>query len=145
MTMEMGRLSKKHRIKLSAQALPFLSFIPLSDPCHWLGLLYLPAILFLLPPFVSFLPPPSMSRLLSNLWTSSPSSGQGVVELPMGSKEPLLTNNDKELDLDDPGSEKCELRIDGMTCGSCVEVSPLPASPRRPPHRTVSLGHRGNA
>lgn len=41
----------------------------------------------------------------------------GKVGLPVASDEPLTgkeTSND---------SEKCELRIEGMTCGACVEVS----------------------
>lgn len=32
-----------------------------------------------------------------------------------------MANVDKELALDPPSLEKCELRIEGMTCGACVE------------------------
>ena len=35
-------------------------------------------------------------------------------------KDPLLTSTSYEMKWD-----KCELRIEGMTCGSCVEVSSL--------------------
>jgi len=38
----------------------------------------------------------------------------------MDSSEPLLTA-DKDLN-NEPTSKKCDLRIEGMTCGSCVEV-----------------------
>jgi Cu+-exporting ATPase len=33
-----------------------------------------------------------------------------------------MANANKELALDPPGLEKCELRIEGMTCGACVEA-----------------------
>jgi hypothetical protein len=46
----------------------------------------------------------------------------GGIELPLGSSEPLLNNADKELDLQEPTIGKVDLRIEGMTCGSCVEV-----------------------
>ncbi|KAF8892295.1 Cu-transporting P-type ATPase [Infundibulicybe gibba] len=59
-----------------------------------------------------------MSKMFNALWTSAPAP----VELPVGSAEPLMKNADKELALDQPLSDKCELRIEGMTCGSCVEA-----------------------
>ena len=52
-----------------------------------------------------------MSSLLGSLWTGRSFSVQLTDELPK-------LDGHKELDL----SQKCELRIDGMTCGSCVEV-----------------------
>ncbi|KAG6813155.1 hypothetical protein H0H92_013561 [Tricholoma furcatifolium] len=64
-----------------------------------------------------------MSGLLNNLWTA------GSVSLaqsdPEGSSKALLMDplpSSKEGALDEPLSEKCELRIEGMTCGSCVEA-----------------------
>jgi len=63
-----------------------------------------------------------MSKLLNNLWANSPFSASfgHNLELPMDSSEPLLTA-DKDFD-NEPTSKKCDLRIEGMTCGSCVEV-----------------------
>lgn len=46
----------------------------------------------------------------------------GGIELPLGSAEPLMNNTGKELDLEEATVAKCNLRIEGMTCGSCVEV-----------------------
>ena len=42
----------------------------------------------------------------------------------MDLEEPLLQNNNNRKDgpLDERLSERYELRIEGMTCGSCVEV-----------------------
>ncbi|KAJ3920701.1 Cu-transporting P-type ATPase [Lentinula edodes] len=68
-----------------------------------------------------------MSKLLKEIWVRTPlsstfrSSSSGV-ELPVESSEPLMKGLDKEMALDEPVSEKCELRIEGMTCGSCVEA-----------------------
>ncbi|KAL0575966.1 Cu(2+)-transporting P-type ATPase [Marasmius crinis-equi] len=65
-----------------------------------------------------------MSGILKDLWAKTPLSStfrDPGVELPLGSREPLMTG-DKELDLDEAASEKCELRISGMTCGACVEA-----------------------
>ena len=42
----------------------------------------------------------------------------GNVELPLVNDEPLAA-----AEAEGNGSGKCELRIEGMTCGSCVEVS----------------------
>jgi hypothetical protein len=47
----------------------------------------------------------------------------------MASSQPLTA----DIDLKDnaqltPNSEKCELRVEGMTCGSCVEVRTLKAA-----------------
>ncbi|KAJ7577069.1 Cu-transporting P-type ATPase [Mycena floridula] len=59
-----------------------------------------------------------MSKLLSSLLTPLTATFRAAgVELPVGSREPLMA---KELDGSAP--EKCELRIEGMTCGSCVEA-----------------------
>ncbi|KIK61759.1 hypothetical protein GYMLUDRAFT_42800 [Collybiopsis luxurians FD-317 M1] len=73
-----------------------------------------------------------MSKILKEIWDRTPlsstfrfpSSSGAAVELPVEASEPLM----KGLDMDDssaldgPSSEKCELRIEGMTCGSCVEA-----------------------
>ncbi|KAJ7760558.1 Cu-transporting P-type ATPase [Mycena metata] len=62
-----------------------------------------------------------MSKLLSELWASTPLSStfrsRGVVELPADSESSALMD-----DKDSSASEKCDLRIEGMTCGSCVEA-----------------------
>ncbi|KAF9266965.1 heavy metal translocatin [Marasmius fiardii PR-910] len=66
-----------------------------------------------------------MSGILKNLWANSPLSSTfrvPGVELPVGSEEPLMNGVDKELVLEGPANEKCELRIQGMTCGACVEA-----------------------
>jgi Cu+-exporting ATPase len=60
-------------------------------------------------------------------------SGSGKVELPLVENEPL----DKSLG----HVERCELRIEGMTCGACVEVSSL-SSPiafdlQSPPQKSI--------
>jgi Cu+-exporting ATPase len=53
------------------------------------------------------------SAFSASLWYKD--SGPGKVELPLTEYEPLGKS---------PGlTERCELRIEGMTCGSCVEVS----------------------
>ncbi|KAJ7180675.1 Cu-transporting P-type ATPase [Mycena filopes] len=61
-----------------------------------------------------------MSKLLSELWASTPLSStfrSRGVELPADSESSALMD-DKE----SSASEKCDLRIEGMTCGSCVEA-----------------------
>ena len=59
-----------------------------------------------------------MSKLFNTLWAGPrfPSS----LPLEPGSSEQLM--HIKEGALDERLSEQCELRIEGMTCGSCVEV-----------------------
>lgn len=52
-----------------------------------------------------------MSSLLGSLWTGGSSSVKLMEE---------IDKLDERTDLD--LSQKCELKIDGMTCGSCVEV-----------------------
>ncbi|KNZ74550.1 Putative copper-transporting ATPase 3 [Termitomyces sp. J132] len=64
-----------------------------------------------------------MSEFLDNLWAGSPdmlshSRPEGSSRPPL--IDPLLSS--KEGALGEPLSEKCELRIEGMTCGSCVEA-----------------------
>ncbi|KAF8074887.1 Cu-transporting P-type ATPase [Lyophyllum atratum] len=63
-----------------------------------------------------------MSRLLNNLWAGSPLAAS--FSQPEASTEPLLMDSllTKDGPLDERLSEKCELRIEGMTCGSCVEA-----------------------
>ncbi|KAG6909357.1 hypothetical protein DXG01_000957 [Tephrocybe rancida] len=63
-----------------------------------------------------------MSGLLNNLWAGPVSLSQPLSE---DSSKPLLMDSSlssKEGALDEPLAEKCELRIEGMTCGSCVEA-----------------------
>ncbi|CAL1715489.1 unnamed protein product [Somion occarium] len=57
-----------------------------------------------------------MSTFISNLLgRNQPAPAAGKLELPMGEEEPLATTPMGAL------SDKCELRIEGMTCGACVE------------------------
>lgn len=66
-----------------------------------------------------------MSKLLSELWASTPLSStfrSKGVELPPDSESSAL------MDKGQSASEKCDLRIEGMTCGSCVEVRRLCSS-----------------
>jgi P-type Cu+ transporter len=59
----------------------------------------------------------TLSSAFSSLWSKDTlATGSGRVELPLIKNEPLGNNFTTD-------SEKCELRIEGMTCGSCVEVS----------------------
>ena len=61
-----------------------------------------------------------ISAAVTNIITKTPlSSTFGVVGLPTEQDEPLLTSERVSC------LEKCEVRIEGMTCGSCVEVSQL--------------------
>lgn len=58
-----------------------------------------------------------MSSLLASIWPKSP--GQPVeLQDDVDSTERLLPDTPT-------GEAKCELRIEGMTCGACVEVSEL--------------------
>lgn len=62
----------------------------------------------------------AISAVFTNILAKTPlSSTFGMVGLPTEQDEPLLTSKGANF------SEKCELRIEGMTCGSCVEVSLL--------------------
>ena len=65
-----------------------------------------------------------MSKLLTDIiLTPLSTTFRAVgVELPFSVNEPLLSNS-KELD--GSSSEKVEVRIQGMTCGACVEVRVL--------------------
>lgn len=61
-----------------------------------------------------------MSAFSPTFWykRGSLSPVSGKVELPLMENEPLGKS---------PGlTEKCELRIEGMTCGACVEVRAFP-------------------
>ncbi|RDB20848.1 putative copper-transporting ATPase HMA5 [Hypsizygus marmoreus] len=64
-----------------------------------------------------------MSRLFTNLWAGSPLSSSFSQD-PSSSQSLLMdaTKETKEGALDERLSDKCELRIEGMTCGSCVEA-----------------------
>ncbi|KAM5544236.1 hypothetical protein V8D89_001896 [Ganoderma adspersum] len=56
-----------------------------------------------------------INAALSNMFRSTPrNSVSGKVELPQREDEPLTGGEGLK-------SEKCELRIEGMTCGACVE------------------------
>src|SRR6266403_3325041 len=84
----------------------------------------------------------ALSSAFSGLWYKDgpAASPAGKVELPVLENEPLGTSPEK--------TEKCELRIEGMTCGSCVEVGLSPhIFPSAPAPITVILFavHRGNA
>ncbi|KAJ6612501.1 Cu-transporting P-type ATPase [Mycena sp. CBHHK59/15] len=61
-----------------------------------------------------------MSKLLSELWASTPLSStfkkSKGVELPPDAESSAL------MDKEQSSSQKCDLRIEGMTCGSCVEA-----------------------
>ncbi|CCM00745.1 uncharacterized protein FIBRA_02785 [Fibroporia radiculosa] len=54
-----------------------------------------------------------LSSAFSNLLGASTTSAAGKVELPTSESEPLKG--------DGLAAEKCEFRIEGMTCGACVE------------------------
>ncbi|KAJ7623204.1 Cu-transporting P-type ATPase [Roridomyces roridus] len=60
-----------------------------------------------------------MPKLVSELWASTPLSStfrsKGVT-LPPDPESPAL------MDKSETASEKCDLRIEGMTCGACVEA-----------------------
>ncbi|KAJ7155392.1 Cu-transporting P-type ATPase [Mycena crocata] len=61
-----------------------------------------------------------MSKLLSELWASTPLSStfrSKGVELPPDSESSALMDKGETA-----ASDKCDLRIEGMTCGSCVEA-----------------------
>src|ERR1700735_1145751 len=61
----------------------------------------------------------AISAVFTNILAKTPLSASfGKVLLPSSDNEPLVTGKDGG-----NISEKCELRIEGMTCGSCVEVS----------------------
>lgn len=81
----------------------------------------------------------ALSSAFSGLWYKDASAtSPGKVELPFMKDEPLGTPLGK--------TEKCELRIEGMTCGSCVEVSFLTRSLlSQPTLIELLLVHRGNA
>ncbi|KAH9022104.1 copper P-type ATPase CtaA [Lactarius deliciosus] len=54
------------------------------------------------------------STFSSSFWYKDPlNSGPGKVELPLTENEPLGKSSEN--------AERCELRIEGMTCGACVE------------------------
>lgn len=56
-----------------------------------------------------------LSAALSSMFPKSPfTTGRGELALPV--------DGEKTLDSEDGHLEKCDLRIEGMTCGACVEV-----------------------
>jgi Cu+-exporting ATPase len=64
----------------------------------------------------------AVSSALSSLWHGDTlDSASGKVELPHIENEPLGSSLEK--------LDKCELRIEGMTCGACVEVSTSQTTP----------------
>ena len=60
----------------------------------------------------------SISSIMSSVLARAKLATPGNVELPLEDDEPLAA-----ADVEGNGSGKCELRIEGMTCGACVEVS----------------------
>ncbi|KAF5387369.1 hypothetical protein D9757_005766 [Collybiopsis confluens] len=70
----------------------------------------------------------TMSKILKEIWDRTPLSSSfrfpAGVELPEDTSEPLMneTNKAESSALDESTFQKCELRIEGMTCGSCVEA-----------------------
>jgi Cu+-exporting ATPase len=63
-----------------------------------------------------------ISGIVSSVLERTKLAALGNVELPLTDDEPLAVAK-----VDDSGLGKCELRIEGMTCGACVEVSPCHA------------------
>ena len=64
-----------------------------------------------------------MTSYISNLWSKSPlgaSLGQHAVLLPLDNDDPEVGAFKESIYI--PQSQTCELRIESMTCGSCVEV-----------------------
>lgn len=59
----------------------------------------------------------AITAAFNNILAKSPLSASFMgVGLPVDEDEPLATKSEYD------DSAKCELRIEGMTCGSCVEV-----------------------
>ena len=56
-----------------------------------------------------------LSAAFNSILRSPRTPTSGKLELPVTEDEPLVLGSGS-------GSEKCELRIEGMTCGACVEV-----------------------
>jgi hypothetical protein len=129
------RLSQSHSSSLAQGADNFVFPFPYNS----LKVSFTPVIFSCTTTTTTFPPLPTMSALssaFSGLWYKDASATTpGKVELPLLENEPLGSPLGK--------SEKCELRIEGMTCGSCVEVS----SPtlRAPAPINFLLVHRGNA
>lgn len=62
---------------------------------------------------------------------SPSSSGTPLDNLGLSNdKAPLLEGKEEQLANTLLKSEKCELRVEGMTCGACVEVRDLSSSSR---------------
>jgi len=58
------------------------------------------------------------ASFLSNIWPKSPLSSfsQSTISILPGLRM------DEEFSKEGAQSDKCELRVEGMTCGACVEV-----------------------
>jgi len=63
-----------------------------------------------------------MVSLFKHVWIRSPSSDTPLYDVNPSLNQPLMEADEKVVH-DLLQYEKCELRIQGMTCGACVEVS----------------------
>ena len=65
-----------------------------------------------------------LANAFTNLVAKTPLSAVFAqnVQLPEAEDKSLLADQKGGLE-----SEKCDLRIEGMTCGACVEVGPSPS------------------
>jgi len=64
-----------------------------------------------------------MGSLFKHVWLRSPSSDAPLYDVNSSLNQPLMEGDEKETVHDLLQYEKCELRIQGMNCGGCVEAS----------------------
>jgi P-type Cu+ transporter len=60
-----------------------------------------------------------IQKIATPLTAAFPPLSARAVELPTSGEEPLMSKDSLV------SVEKCDLRIEGMTCGACVEVRPI--------------------